>query len=155
MTTFTEHYGLRQPEETDGYDIGEMNENMATIDAAMAAQEESMEEMNEKLGTAADTGNETIFGKLNQMATNKAGGFAGIKSLQRVTLSFSTSKGSAEATINEVDPEKCIVLMDRIYDSSSMEASISYSLTATKVSASSGSSLNGSIKLQFQIIELM
>lgn len=155
MASFTEHYNLIKPGEADYYDIRDWNENMDSIDEGMAATAAGMEEMNEKLGTAADTGNETIFGKLNRMAGNTAAGFTGIKSLQRVTLAFSTSKGSAEATINEVDPEKCIVLMDRIYDSSSMEASISYSLTATKVSASSGSSLNGSIKLQFQIIELM
>ena len=155
MATFTEHYDLIKPGTADYYDIADWNENMDSIDEGMAATAAGMEEMNEKLGTAADTGNDTIFGKLNRMAGNTTAGFTGIKSLQRVTLAFSTSKGSAEATINEVDPEKCIVLMDRIYDSSSMEASISYSLTATKVSASSGSSVNGSIKLQFQIIELM
>ena len=136
MTTFTEHYGLRQPEETDGYDIGEMNENMATIDAAIAAQEESMGEMNEKMGTAADTGTETIFGKLNQIAENTAGGGAGltaIKSIQRIITPSMQNTDSKTMDIQRVDPSKCLCIAERVQDNSTITQKLDYSLEAETV----------------------
>ncbi len=157
MANYTEHYNLAMPTAEDFYDVALLNENFDTIDGLLAETAAETQSVSEKIGSAADDAQtDTVFGRLNQIAQGStAAAFTGIKSFQTAILSFSTSKGSASATINEVDPAKCIVLMDRIYDSSSMEANISYTLEATEVSASSSSSVNGSIKLQFQIIELM
>lgn len=156
MTTFTEHYGLKQPEETDGYDIGEMNENMATIDAAMAAQEESMGEMNEKMGTAADTGTETIFGKLNQIAENTAGGGQGltaIKSIQHHTYQLENVNSESYA-ITPVDPTKCIVLFERLYDANEATAKAVYELKANSVTFTCGN-FRSSFTIGLWIIEFM
>ena len=37
MSTFTENYNLIKPDEADYYDITDFNENMDTLDAALAA----------------------------------------------------------------------------------------------------------------------
>lgn len=159
MATFTEHYDLIKPGTADFYDIADWNENMDTIDETMAAQAAGMGEMNEKMGTAADTGDNTLFGKLNQIATNTAGGTAAgltaIKNIQRVI--FNSTKSTAKSIkIQTVVPENCIVLMDRLYDTESRSAGkFIYTLTADTVELDFLATASTPLVVGLWIIEFM
>ena len=145
MTTFTETYNLIKPDEADYYDIADFNENMDGIDTAMAETAAEVAGVSEKIGTAADTGAETLFGKLNQMAGGAKEGFTAIKSIQKV---FADDDGTY--TINEVVPQNCIVLFTRLRDSSNTGCgNMSYTLHAASLEVAYASMTGG----EFWIIE--
>ena len=147
MATYTEHYNLTLPEEDDYYNVEDLNENFETIDALMAENAAVSNEINEKIGTSE--GGETVFSLLK----NNGGGL--VKSIQRVNISHNTSSAKETATaIDAVNPSRCIVIMDRLYDSTSLCVSVTYSLAETTLTVNTGAASVGSIKLQFQIIEL-
>lgn len=154
MATFTENYNLIKPSEEDYYDVQDFNENMDAIDGQLAETAEEVDGIGNKIGTAADEGGETVFGKLNQICEGMAG-LRLVKSIQRVT--YAAPKGSQEGVCNisPVNPERCFVLLERLLDSAGSGVnSISYTLEETEIalSYSSYASTNG-LKLGFWIIE--
>jgi len=146
MATFTEHYSLIKPDEADYYDVSDFNENMDSIDGLIAESASAMAEISGKIGEAADTGEDTLFGKLNS-------GGSLIKSIQTVDLSSAAYQGSANKAINPVDPSKCIVLMQHLQDSTHHSAKVLYTLTENNISYTSTSNVSGELYLRFQIIE--
>ena len=153
MAEFTENYNLIKPSAEDYYDVQDFNENMDTLDGVMAEVETAAKEVSEKIGTAEDTGNNTVFGKLNQMATGGGSGLTAIKSIQRVTLTLATDGGTATQNISTVVPANCIVLMDRLHDGANLEAPISYTLHANHIDVAISGYTIDSMTLLFQIIE--
>ena len=146
MATYTENYNLTMPEESDYYNVEDYNENFETIDVLMAENEKATAEINKKIGTP-DAG-ETVFSLL------KNSNVSFIKSIQMVSASHGTSSEKETVlAIETVDPNRCIVIMDRMYDSTNLSVSVNYILTETTLTVKTGSSSVGSIKLQFQIIE--
>ena len=159
MATFTEHYELIKPGAADHYDIADWNENMDTIDGALGAQAAALGEMNGKMGEAADTGDDTLFGKLNRIATNTAGGAAAgltaIKSIQRVV--FNSLKSTAKnIEIQRVVPENCIVLMERLYDADNHGANkFIYTLEAEQLTLEHFGSSMTTLVVGLWIVEFM
>lgn len=145
MSTFTENYNLIKPNPTDYYDVADYNENFDAIDALMAENEETAREINGKLGTPE--GEETVFSLLK-------GGNSSIKSIQRVTYSRIPSTTGSSIAIQEVNPEKCIVLFERFYDSATGGLSrVEYELTATAINISHYASSSNSLIVGFWVIE--
>ena len=73
MATYTENYNLIKPDEEDYYDVADFNENMDTLDSAMAAAEAAAEEVSAKIGTPAESG-QTVFSSHSVGFTEKKGG---------------------------------------------------------------------------------
>lgn len=156
MATFTENYNLIKPSEEDYYDVQDFNENMDAIDGQLAETAEEVDGIGNKIGTAADEGTETVFGKLNQIS----GGMTGvqlIKSIQHVTYSVSRETSSGTCSIRTVDPSRCFVIFERLQDNSSSGTSrVTYSLSATSLSISHSSysaSSGTNIIVGFWIVE--
>ena len=147
MATYTENYNLTLPAENEYYNVEDFNENFETIDTMMAENEAVSNEINEKIGTPEN--GETVFSLL------KNSGGSVIKSIQRILYSYSSSNTSVSKEINEVNPSKCIVIMERLYDTSnSGTAQVAYTLNATTLDISHGSgTMSNSLKLGFWIIE--
>ena len=148
MSTFTENYNLIKPDEADYYDVTDFNENMDTLDAALAAQETAMAEVSEKIGNPGDSSSDTVFGLLN------SGGNSCVKSIQWVDFSFQSDKNVTK-TINTVNPAKCFVHMERIFDPTGYEAKLLYTLTENSISIIPTSSTINPVEMyvRFQIIE--
>ena len=147
MSTYTENYSLINPDAEDFYNIEDFNENMDVIDETMTKQAEAMDEVSEKIGNPDDSGNQTIFGKLN----NSGGGC--IKSIQRVEIVLKANGGSNTTNINTVDPAKCLVFLDRLDDETGFDSEISYTLNSTNLTVTTKSGYSVNIKLLFQIAE--
>lgn len=147
MATYTENYNLIMPEEADNYHVEDFNENFETIDTMMAENEAVSNEINEKIGIPEN--GETVFSLL------KNSGGSVIKSIQRILYSYSSSNTSVSKEINEVNPSKCIVIMERLLDSSSSgTANVNYTLNATTLDISHGSgTMSSNLRLGFWIIE--
>jgi len=148
MATKTEYLGLTLPQEEDLFRVGDMNGNMETLDNAWAEMGEmgqTMEEMNEKMGSAADTGADTLFGLLQSHTS-------AVRSLQRVFYEYGDENRSIP--IQEVDPARCLVIFERLYDhSTSGVNSVLYSLTSTTLEISHPESTSGRYRFSFWIIE--
>lgn len=139
MSTFTEHYNFIKPGEGDFYDIQDWNENMDAIDAQMALNEEAIapigekiDGMDSKIGTSADTEENSLFGKLHQLSVG-FGEIQLVKSIQHVTYSVPRNTSSGTRSISRVTPERCIVLLERLYDHSGC-STVNYTLNATSIS---------------------
>ena len=146
MATYTENYNLTMPEEEDYYNVEDFNENFETIDTLMAENEKATAEINEKIGTPEN--GETIFSLLKNSNSSI------IKSIQTVSVSHGTINAKETVVnINTVTPSKCIVLMDRMEDSTSFDVAVSYTLAESKLTVNTKASSSGVITLQFQIIE--
>jgi len=155
MAEFTENYNLIKPSAEDYYDVQDFNENMDIIDGVMAAAETAATNISEKIGNAEDTEGTTVFGKLNALATgDNSSGLTAIKSIQRVTVTLSTSKGSGTKSFDTVVPENCIVLMDRLHDGAKLDSPISYTLYADHIDVVTTGNTVDTMTLLFQIIEL-
>ena len=111
MATYTENYNLIKPDEEDYYDVADFNENMDTLDGAMAAAENAAAEISEKIGTPAESG-QTLFSLLSQKSNT---GMTGIKSIQRVVYTLNKSKSSDSVTIQPVTAANCIALYEVLY----------------------------------------
>ncbi len=83
VTNKTENYGLNKPEQDDFYNVDDFNENADIIDEQLkalsnsignAAQESSLDIIDEKIGETGDTNGTktsgTVFGKLNKVITD-------------------------------------------------------------------------------------
>lgn len=147
MSSYTENYSLIKPDEDDIYDIANFNENMDLIDEAMTRQSDEMLEISEKIGSPDDNGSQTVFGKLN----NSGGGC--IKSIQRVEITIKANGGNSTMDINSVNPNKCLVFLDRLDDETGFNSEISYTLNSNSLVVTTKSGYSVNIKLLFQIAE--
>ena len=152
MATYTENYNLTMPEEKDCYNVEDFNENFETIDVLMAETENGINEVNAKIGTTNDSETNSVFSKLNdiQNAVRKDVNF--IKSIQYVTYTKPNSTDSGTIQINKINPEKCIVILERLHDASNITGKMVYSLNATSIDVSHNSNANTLI-VGFWIIE--
>lgn len=146
MSTFTENYDLIKPGNEDFYDIQDFNENMdaidaqlaeaeekaaaiqqkmAAVDAQIAQAEEALRAISGKIGSPEDDGKETLFGCVKDRPASF------VKSIQYVRYTIPKLTTSGSLAINEVDPEKCIVLFERLQDNSNFMVRMDYTLTAT------------------------
>lgn len=156
MAAFTEHYDLLKPSTEDYYDIQDFNENMDTLDTALHEQALETAGIGEKLGTAADEGDSTVFGKLNGLASLLGTGIQLVKSIQRVTYTVPTNQSSGVCKLSTpVNPEQCIVLMERLGDNTTDGCSrMEYTLSATALNLSHGNySSNPRIYMGYWIVE--
>lgn len=136
MATFTENYGLRKPADTDYYNIAELNENMDTLDEALAE-------------AAAER--EALAGRLGAL---EAGGGSIIRSIQRRDFTLKATGDSKTAALNPIDPEKCIVLLERLSDPTGLETKVIYTLGTESVQVVSGNGSNVvNLSVRLQIIE--
>ena len=126
MATYTNNYNLTMPEAEDFFKIQDFNENFEAIDTLMAENDSAVQEVNEKLGTPND--GETVFSLL------KSGG-SFFKSIQHITLVEATEHIQGETIpIAPVDPAKCIVILERLADTSTVSASkVSYELSQDNI----------------------
>lgn len=137
MATYTENFDLVKPDDEDYYDVADFNANMDIIDAelgAVAAQANSAE-IADKIGQPADTVLNTVFGKINGFISTDGKGVRIIKSIQHVTYSIPTGTNHGSKNINTVNPERCIVLFERLSDSYGNGVNyIEYTLSANAIS---------------------
>lgn len=124
-----------------------LRENFETIDTLMAETENGIHEVNEKIGSPSDTERTSLFGCLN------SSGNSVIKSIQRVTYSPLTSQTSQDITINTVDPTKCFVIFERLYDHNDFITKIDYMLHDTYLAVTNNSTTVHSLDVAFWIIE--
>lgn len=127
MATFTKNHGLIKPGLEDYYDIADFNDNMDAIDTIFAEAEAEQQKISDKIGKPTDMGASTIFGKLNN-------GNSVIKSIQKVTYTPPASTGSGSVNIKTVNPNKCLVIMERLYEKNDTLTKISYRLNANNIS---------------------
>ncbi len=105
----------------------------------------------EKIGQPEDEGTVTLFGKLNGFLNEDGQGVRVVKSIQRIVCS---NTGSANTiTIHPVNPERCIVLTERLYNSSEYLLSYSYDLKADTLTAHVSGGSTQSCRIGFWIIE--
>lgn len=156
MATFTENYNLIKPSEEDYYDVQDFNENMDAIDGQMMETAAEVDGIGNKIGTAADEGTETVFGKLNQISSGMTG-VQLVKSIQHVTYSTSYDINSGSCSLRTVDPKRCLVIFERLYDSSDSGTDyVSYTLNANSISIrhfSYSASSYTSLMLGFWVVE--
>ena len=138
MSTYTENYNLIKPGDEDFYDVQEYNENMDTIDSTMAVIENGIEEIgndvedvSKKIGTPKTSG-ATVFSMLEN------GGGLQIKSIQRVVHEAVKEATSATVSIKTVNPQKCIVIFERLANSSTSFLALNYTLTANAINITHG-----------------
>ena len=143
MATYTENYNLIMPEEGDYYNIESFNDNFEAMDVLMAENESATTEINKKIGTPES--GETLFSLL------KSGGSV-IKSIQRVTYSRPSSATSGSVEIKSVNPEKSVVIFERLYDGNPTEK-INYTLTETSIECTHTASSSSNLLVGFWIIE--
>ena len=149
MSTFTENYDLIKPSEEDYFDVQDFNENFDAIDGQMALTEQEIAGVNEKIGSPAESG-QTIFSLLNNMEFPPL-----VKSIQRVF--YHNKNTGKELSINTVDPARCVVLMERIYDNyDAGRPYVDYTLSSSQLTISHGTSSYSTyiICCGFWIIEL-
>ena len=152
MATFTENYDLIKPDGDDYYDVADFNENMDALDGLMAAAEQitaaveqGMADIAEKIGTPAETG-QTLFSLLQGGSVTFASLF---KSVQRVTISSPTES----VKINTVDPSKCLVFVERLYDQYEEMQHYDYVLQANQIKLTEHPSSSKTLILAFTVVE--
>ena len=147
MATTTENYGLIKPAEEDFISLADWNENMDTLDSALAENGGALAEISGKIGQAGDTGTDTLFGMLG------SGGGSLIKSLQRVTYSNTLGTTEVSLAISKVEPAKCFVYLERLQDTASGLSRVEYTLGAESISLDHVNRNTAELKLGFWVIE--
>lgn len=148
MSTFTENYNLIKPGEQDFYDIQDFNENMDTIDAQMMQAETELNGIGEKIGTPENEG-DTVFSLLNQKNTIPQV----VKSIQHVTFTPSlTTNTNASVSIDTVDPARCVVLFERLYNADGEIYSVKYTLAENAINIKYDS-VKGGFTAGFWVVE--
>lgn len=145
MSTYTENYSLIKPDEEDCYDVQDFNGNMDAIDQLMAATADEIEIVSEKIGSPDDTGATTVFGKLNASASP-------IKSMQTHDISMSANAEDNIAIVSVV-PDKCLIFMERLSDSTGLKTKVVYTLSNDKINIVTSCGVSGTVNLRFKIIE--
>ncbi len=156
MAAFTEHYDLLKPSTEDYYDIQDFNENMDTLDTALHEQALETAGIGEKLGAAADEGDSTVFGKLNGLASLLGTGIQLVKSIQRVTYNIPSNQSNGTRKLSKtVNPERCIVLMERLGDDTADGCTwVDYHLSASELTLSHGKySSSPGVSMGYWIVE--
>lgn len=112
------------------------------------------------IGDSADTGGSatagTVMGKENAiLSLLTSGGAKVVKSIQHVTYAIRSGAGSyGEVAISTVTPEKCLVIFERLSDSTnSGTALLSYTLSSDKLSFTHGSYNSNPVQAGFWIVE--
>lgn len=150
MATYTENYNLTMPEESDYYNVESFNENFEAIDTLMAENEAVSNEINEKIGTPAKTG-QTLFSLLEN---NSNSGLTSIKSIQRVTYCNETqSADNVNVSINAVNPANCIVLMELLCYPQDRDTQLDYVLSESSIAVTHDMASVQTVKLGFWVIE--
>lgn len=150
MATYTENYNLTMPAEDDYYNVEDYNENFETIDSIMATNKAEMETISEKIGTPFEDG-QTLFSLLQNDSSE---GLTAIKSIQRVTFTASSGNTDGTCNINEVDTTKCIVLFERLSDSTNSGCNgVQYTLKNTSIVINGNTISSGKCIFGFWIIE--
>ena len=145
MSTYTETYGLIKADEDEAYDVQVFNDNFNTIDEVMAETEAELAKISEKIGSPEDSGENTVFGKLNS-------GGSLVKSIQMVDLSMPCNDSISTESIQPVNPDKCYVSMQYLNSFTGLYSN--YTLTQNSISASAKHSNSEAVaKMRFQIIE--
>lgn len=162
MANYTKNYNLILPEQEDYYDVAQFNSNASAIDTQMAETEQKISGLNtkldnlltkinaldSKLGTAADTGSNTLYGLLN----SRKGIF---KSWNRYIYTSIKSTFSGKITIQPVDPARCIVLVERLGTTDGTIKHYTYTLNESSIYIThSGWTSDGTIDLAFTVLEL-
>lgn len=152
MATYTDNYNLIKPDEADYFSVEDINENMDVIDTQLAQYEgigEKVDTVANKIGEPTESG-QTIFSLL---ANNSGEGVKVIKSIQHVNYIYGTT--NTTVAINAVDTTRCIVLFERLQDTTnSGVACIEYTLNSTNLVISHGDgSYSAKIRAGFWIIE--
>lgn len=149
MSTFTDNYNLTLPEAEDYYDVSVFNENFSAVDQIINKTETAVTVVDEKIGTADDETNGTVFGKLNSMA-NKSN--SPIKTIQRVPITISSHNQTKTQEITPVDTTKSIVLLEQMTGLASRDY-FSYTFDGNSLTINTYSSYEYNISLDFWIIE--
>lgn len=155
MATFTENYNLIKPSEEDYYDVQDFNENMDAIDGQMMETAAEVDGIGNKIGTAADEGTETVFGKLNQIS-GKMTGVQLVKSIQHIKYANAASGNNASriVAIEPVNPERSLVFCHDAASSNALNMQYSFTLNTDSISVSHPSFSDANVVvLYFQIIE--
>ena len=162
MANYTKNYNLILPEQEDYYDVEQFNSNADTIDAQMAETEQKITGLNSKLdellekisaldnklGTAADTGSSTLYGLLNSRKEV-------FKSWNRYTYTNTGGQPSYKIAIKTVDPTRCIVLVERLLNTDSAIRPYQYVLNADHIYVSHANwTSSGVLGLAFTVVEL-
>lgn len=140
MSTFTEHYHLIKPGEGDFYDVQDFNENFDQIDARLAQNNATLDGLGDALA-----------------GLTQGGGMQGVvKSIQRKTYSIRSDADSGSCILfPKVKPEKCLVIMERLKDSTNSGcAYIDYELSEETLNISHSSySSSPNVVVGFWIVE--
>lgn len=100
------------------------------------------------IGKATDTGeNDTVFGKMNAISP--------VKSIQSVRFAIGSHGGNVTNTVNTVNKDKTVILLQRLMDQSSGFTKIDYSFDGTtlNVKTSNDASSKNTSMLEFWFIE--
>lgn len=143
MATYTENYGFTKVSAEDHINLNDFNANLDIFDEQLATAEEKLNNVNEKIG--ANENGETVFSLLKNDRSI-------IKSAQRVMHTSTYGETTASISIETVVPEKCIILFERLKDSSNL-TSVDYTLHSTSIEITHDSANGGQLVLGFWIIE--
>ncbi len=147
MAKYTENFNLIKPEDDEYYDVADFNENMDIIDEALAESAGG----SDKIGEPEDSILSTVFGKLNGFISEDGQGVRIVKSIHRQVFGYGNNHRLTFKS--PVNPERCIVLSERMYNFGSYLQSYSYTLEAEALIANvSGSSSQG-CSIGFWVIE--
>ena len=162
MANYTKNYNLILPEQEDYYDVAQFNSNASAIDTQMAETEQKISGLNtkldnlltkinaldNKLGTAADTGSNTLYGLLNSRKEV-------FKSWNRYTYTNTGGQPSYKIAIKTVNPTRCIVLVERLLNTDSAIRPYQYVLNADHIYVSHANwTSSGVLGLAFTVVEL-
>ena len=113
LSTSTENYGLKKPDQEDFYNVNDFNANADIIDSQLkalsdclgsAAQESTLSGINSKIGETGNTGGTStsgsVFAKLNKIITDAASSSSSIG--QTNNSGGTTSAGTVFAKLNKI-----------------------------------------------------
>ena len=151
MSTFTEHYDLTLPEDSDYYDVAVFNSNFDTLDGALAETTAEVEGVNDKIGAPMDSNSETVFGKLNQLA---AGGGSVIKSIQHVIHPITKDTTSSSVAIAPVNVSKTVVISEILRNNYGSQCECIYTLQSNQITCTHPD-MYGNMTFGFWIVEFV
>ena len=119
---YSNNYGLALPEEDDFYDINPISENFAALDEALAETAAETESISDRIGTPP--AGQTLVSLLTQNNTSTSA----IKSIQHITTSITSDVYVTTCNISTVNPEKCLVIIERL--KKTWDVNLTYTLSA-------------------------
>ena len=144
---YSENYNFALPEDGDDYDISPLTENFETLDGILSENESATGEINDKIGTPAESG-QTLFSLLEN-STPK--GFTAIKSIQQVIASCTSGETTTQTALKKsVTASNCIVLMQPLTSTGVIR---NYVLNNSSITTTHGNAMTDKDKFCFWIIE--